>query len=72
MGIKRALKKEGIEVIMPMDTLTTNTIAKNIANTLNKNFPELNLDTKNLFMKISRLNMCFAKLPQGVSAKYFY
>lgn len=72
MGIKRALKKEGIEVITPMDTLTMNNIAKNIADTLSKNFPELNLDTKYLFMKISRLNMCFAKLPQGISAKYFY
>ncbi len=72
MGIKRDLKREGIEIITSMDTLTINNLAKNIADTLSKNFPELNLDTKSLFMRISRLNMYFAKLPQGVSAKYFY
>lgn len=72
MSIKRDLKREGIEIIRQMDTLTVNTLAKNIADTLSKTFPDLNLDKKNLFMKISRLNMYYAKLPQGISAKYFY
>lgn len=72
MGIKRDLKREGIEIIAPIDTLTVNALSRNIAETISKTFPELNLDTRNLFMKISRLNMCFAKLPQGISAKYFY
>lgn len=72
MGIKRDLKKERIQVVSKLDTLTINSLSKNIADTLAKNFSELNLDTKQLFMKISRLNMYFAKLPQGISAKYFY
>lgn len=72
MGINRDLKREGIEVISVIDTLTVNTLSKKIANTLCKTFPELNLDTNQLFMRIAKLNMCFAKLPQGISAKYFY
>lgn len=72
MGINRDLKREGIEVISTIDTLTINTLSKKIANTLCKTFPELNLDTNQLFMRIAKLNMCFAKLPQGISAKYFY
>lgn len=72
MGIKRDLKREGIEIISSLDTLTINSLSKNIADMLSKSFPELNLDAKKLFIKISRLNMYFAKLPKGVSAKYFY
>ncbi len=72
MGIKRELKREGIEIISKVDTLTVNYLSKNIADTLSKNFPELKLDTKQLFIKISRLNMYFANLPNGISAKYFY
>ncbi len=72
MGIKKALKREGIEVISPLDTLTINNLAKNVSDSLSKNFPKLNLDTRNLFMNISRLNMYYAKLPEGISAKYFY
>ncbi len=72
MGIKRDLKKEGIEIISKIDTLTVNTLSRNIAEKISKTFPDLNLNTQNLFMKISRLNMYIAKLPKGISAKYFY
>lgn len=72
MGIKRDLKREGIEIIEQIDTLTINSLARSIADTISKTFPELNLDTKQLFMRISRLNMYFANLPTGISAKYFY
>ncbi len=72
MSIKKILKKEGIEVIKPLDTLTINTLAKNIANCLSNSFPALNLNVNDLFRRISRLNMYFAKLPNGISAKYFY
>lgn len=72
MSIKSILKKEGIDIVKRLDTLTLNTIAKNIANTLSSSFPALNLDAKELFIKISRLNMYFAHLPNGISAKYFY
>ena len=72
MGIKRDLKREGIEIIEQIDTLTINSLARSIADTISITFPELNLDTKQLFMRISRLNMYFANLPNGISAKYFY
>lgn len=72
MGIKRDLKREGIEIIEQIDTLTINSLARSIADTISRTFPELNLDTKQLFMRISRLNMYFANLPTGISAKYFY
>ena len=72
MSIEKVLKKEGIEIISKLDTLAQNTLAKNIANSLSVNFPGLSLNANKLFMKISRLNMYFAKLPNGISAKYFY
>lgn len=72
MNINRVLKKEGIEVVSKMDTLKINMIARNIANSISKSFPGLKLDTQELFIKLSRLNMCYAKLPDGISAKYFY
>ena len=72
MSIKRDLKKEGIEVISKIDTLTVNGIARNVSKMIVKNFPEINLNEKELFINISRLNMYYAKLPKGISAKYFY
>ena len=72
MSIKRDLKKEGIEIISRLDTLTINSISKHIAEKLSKTFLELNLNTTELFRNIARLNMCYAKLPEGISAKYFY
>ena len=72
MSIKRDLKKEGIEIIGKLDTLTINAISKNVAHKLSKTFPELKLNTNELFRKISRLEMYFAKLPKDISAKYFY
>ena len=72
MSIKRVLKKEGIEVNGELDTLTVNMVAKNVANALCATFPTLNLNQNELFMRISRLKMYFAKLPNGISAKYFY
>ena len=72
MSIKRDLKKEGIEVINKLDTLTVNSIAKHISERLTKTYPELELNRNELFRKVSRLNMCYAKLPTNISAKYFY
>lgn len=63
MSIKRILKKEGIEIVKSLDTLTVNSLAKKIANILSSSFPNLNLNANELFIKISRLNMYFAKLP---------
>jgi len=72
MKTNKELKREGIEVISKVDTLTVNTLVKNIADTLLEAFPEIDFNSKNLFMRLSKLNMYFAKLPNGVSAKYYY
>ena len=71
MSIKKVLKKEGIEIVKSLDTLTINNLAKNIANKLSNNFPTLNLNANDLFIKISRLNMYFAKLPSRYFCEVF-
>lgn len=73
MSIKTELKKEGIEVIKSLDTLSVITIAKNVATKLVMAFPEQNLNCNELFIKLSRLNMYIAKMPHGMAqAKYYY
>lgn len=73
MSIKSELKKEGIEVIKPLDTLSVITIAKNVATKLVVAFPEQNLNCNDLFIKLSRLNMYIAKMPHNMAcAKYYY
>jgi len=73
MSIKSELKKEGIEVIKPLDTLSVISIAKNVATKLVIAFPEQNLSCTDLFMRLSRLNMYIAKMPHDMScAKYYY
>lgn len=72
MNIKSELRKEGIEVIKQLNTLKVNSIATNIAQKLVDTFPEQNIDYHELFMKLSRLNMYIAKIPNGVAAKYYY
>ena len=72
MSISRDLKKEGIEIICKVDTLTINGIAKKVSEMIVKNFPGINLNENDLFINISRLNMYYANLPKGISAKYFY
>lgn len=73
MSIEQELKKEGIEVVKSLDRLTINMIAKSVADKLETTFPDQNLTTKDLFMKLSRLNMYVAKMPNSLSrAKYYY
>ena len=73
MSIKSELKKDGIEVIEQLDTLKTNAIAKHISEKICATFPELNFNQDNLFIKLSRLNMYTAKIPDGMAeATYFY
>lgn len=73
MSIETDLKKEGIEIIKPLDTLKINLIASKVANLLIDNLPDLNLNYQKLFIKLSRLNMYIAKMPEGTAkAKYFY
>lgn len=72
MNIHSELRKEGIEVIKQLNTLKVNSIATNIAQKLVDTFPEQNIDYHELFMKLCRLNMYVAKIPNGVAAKYYY
>ncbi len=73
MSIKSDLKKDGIEVIEELDTLTINSLAKNISSKLCSTFPNFGLDETKLFIKLSRLNMFVANMPEGMAeANYFY
>lgn len=73
MSIDSELRKEGIEVVKPLDTLSVISIAKNVATKLVMAFPEQNLNCNDLFIKLSRLNMYIAKMPHGMAcAKYYY
>lgn len=73
MSINSTLKREGIEVIGPLNTLEINKIASTISEKLCATFPEHNLDQSKLFVSIARLNMYVAKFPSNDAvAKYFY
>ena len=73
MSIEADLKKDGIEVIKKLDTLQINSIANNIASKLCETFPEYNLSQNELFIRLSRLDMYKAKMPEGMAeANYFY
>ena len=73
MDTNLELKKEGIEIVKKIDTLTVNSIANNVSEKLVSAFPKQNLDKNALFAKISRLDMYIAKMSEGLSsAKYYY
>ena len=64
MSIETDLKKDGIEVIKPLDTLRINSIAKNISEKICQSFPDYGFNQNDLFIKLSRLNMYRAKMPE--------
>ena len=73
MSIESDLKKDGIEIIKKLDTLKINSIARKVSIRLCETFPNFNLNQNDLFIKLSRLNMYIAKMPEGMSeANYFY
>lgn len=73
MSIESDLKKDGIIVIKKLDTLKINSIAKNISQKLCDTFPDFGINQNELFIKLSRLDMYIAKMPEGMSeANYFY
>ncbi len=73
MSIESELRKDGIEVTGKIDTLRINSIARNVSLKLCNTFPQFGLDPNELFIKLSRLNMYRAKMPEGMSeANYFY
>lgn len=64
MSIEAELKKDGIEVIEKLDTLTINSIAKNVSTKICSTFPYFGLNQNELFIKLSRLDMYKAKVPE--------
>lgn len=73
MNIENDLKKDGITVIKPLDTLSITLIAKFVADKFMSFFPFSCFRYHDLFVKISRLNMYIADMPAGMSeANYFY
>lgn len=73
MSIESDLRKDGIEVIKQLDTLKVNSIARTVSIRLCEAFPNFGLNQNDLFIKLSRLNMYIAKMPEGMSeANYFY
>ena len=73
MSVESDLRKDGIEVIKAIDTLTINSIANNMATKICETFPNYGLNSNELFIKLSRLNMYKAKMPDGMAeANYFY
>lgn len=73
MSIESDLRKDGIEVIKKLDTLKVNSIASTVALRICETFPNFGLNQNDLFIKLSRLNMYIAKMPEGMSeANYFY
>ena len=73
MSAESDLRKDGIEVIKKLDTLKINSIARYVSIGLCETFPDLKLNQNELFIKLSRLNMYLAKMPEGMAeANYFY
>lgn len=64
MSIESDLRKDGIEVTKKLDTLRINSIARNISLALCETFPEYGLNQNALFIKLSRLDMYKAKMPE--------
>lgn len=73
MSVESILKKDGINVIEKLDTLTVNSISRNIAAKLCSTFPDFGINQNQLFMKLCRLDMYYADMEEGMAeANYFY
>ena len=73
MSVESDLRKDGIQVVEKLDTLTINSLARNISKKLCETFPNFGLNQNELFIKLSRLDMYVAKMPEGMAeANYFY
>ena len=73
MSIESDWKKDGITVVGKLDTLSVNSISRDIAEKLCKAFPNQNFIFQNLFIALSRIPMYIADIPEGFAeATYFY
>lgn len=73
MNINNDLKKDGITVIEPVDALSATLINKFVADKLASAFPFYSLKYNDLFIKLSRIPMYIADIPNGMSeASYLF
>lgn len=73
MNIEKDLKKDGITIIKPLDTLNITLIAKFVTEKLISSFPFCGFNYNNLFIKISNMPMYIANIPNTMGeANYFY
>ncbi len=73
MNIESELKKDGIEVIGILDTLSVNSLAKNVAEQICNAFPSAHFNYNQLFIEFARTPMYIATMPDGYAeATYFY
>lgn len=73
MNIEKDLKKDGITVIKPLDTLTITLISKYVTEKLISAFPFYGFNYNKLFIKISNIPMYIANIPSNMGeASYFY
>ena len=73
MNIEQELKKDGIEIVGRLDTLSINTLAKDVSEKICKTFPRAHFVSSQLFIELSRIPMYIARMPEGFAeANYFY
>lgn len=73
MNIENDLRKDGIIVISPLDTLSITLIAKFVSDKFISFFPFSKLRYNDFYTKVINLKMYVAEMPDGMSeANYFY
>lgn len=73
MNIEKDLKRDGITVIKPLDTLSVTLIAKYVAEKLISALPFYGLNYSTLFIKVCNIPMFIADIPSSMGeASYFY
>ncbi len=73
MNVEQELKKDGIEIVGRLDTLSINSLSKNVAEKIAKAFPRAHFSSRQLFIELSRIPMYLAEMPEGFAeATYFY
>lgn len=70
--IENELRKNGIQVIGPIDPKSVNDISMFVAKTLYYKFPDLKLNYNAIFSRISHLKMYIADMTSNSGASYYY
>ena len=72
MSIRSDLKKEGIEITKELSSATVTALAKSISEKICITFPEYNFNQADLFVKLCKLKMYMAKMPEGMAEANYY